>query len=374
MTTTETAPKAQDASRKSRPGKSGSSKSGTGKSRPSKSGSSKSGAGNRPPRSRTVAVDDVDHEVATNDPASALKAKRLRITPTVSIGPIGHLAKERARLNSLTWENFEAVRYSATIGAELQGVDLTSDLSDEVVAEIRQALMDYKVIFFRNQPITPDQHVKFAKYFGDLEIHPFIPSNTEQPELVRFEKSSDVGGYENGWHSDVSWRETPSMGAVLHAIAVPETGGDTLFCDMYAAYEGLSDEMKERIDSMVAVHDYAKAFGHQLDPEAQKEMRKKFPMVEHPVVRTHADTGRKLLYVNHFFVSHIAGVSKEESDELMEVLCRQATTLEYQCRFNWEVDSVVFWDNRAVQHYASSDYWPDVRIMERASIIGERPF
>ncbi len=322
-------------------------------------------------RSRTL---DSGEKIATNDPASHLRAKRLRITDRgVFVGPLGHLVAERQRLEGLTWEHFDVTRYGATIGGEIHGVDLADDLSDDVIAELRQALLDYKVIFFRNQPLTSDQHVAFAKRFGDLEIHPFIPSNTDHPELVRFEKSADVAGYENGWHSDVSWRECPSMGAVLHAIQVPATGGDTLFADMYAAYEGLPDDVKERIEDMVAVHDYSQAFGHQLDPETQKEMREKYPMVEHPVVRTHSETGRKLLYVNHFFVSHLKGLSEEESDELMDFLCRQATTLEYQCRFQWTPDSVVFWDNRAVQHYANSDYWPDVRIVERASVIGDRP-
>ena len=321
---------------------------------------------------------DTGEKIATNDPGRHLRAKRLPIrTATdgeVAVGPLGHLAEERRRLDILTWDNFEVTRYGATIGAELHGIDIASELSDDAIGEIRQALLDYKVLFFRDQPMTSAQHVAFAKRFGDLEIHPFIPGNEELPELVRFEKSADVAGYENGWHSDVSWRECPSMGAILHAIQVPPTGGDTLFCDMYAAYEGLSDEMKERIDGMVAVHDYSQAFGHQLDEESQKEMRIKYPMVEHPVVRTHHETGRKLLYVNHFFVSHIKDLPPDEGELLMAKLCRQATTLEYQCRFRWTPDSVVFWDNRAVQHYAASDYWPDVRIMERASIIGERPY
>ena len=317
---------------------------------------------------------DSGEKIADNDPAEHLKAKRLRVKSGVFVGPVGHLAEERERLEGLTWNNFKVTRLGSTIGGEIHGVDLTSDLSDDTIAEIHQALLDYKVLFFRDQPLTAEQHVKFAQRFGELEIHPFIQSNTGQPELVRFEKSADVAGYENGWHADVTWRECPSMGAVLHGIQVPNTGGDTLFSDMYAAYEGLPDDVKERIDDMVAVHDYSQAFGHQLDKETQKEMREKYPMVEHPVVRTHPETKRKLLYVNHFFVSHIKDVSEEESDELMMLLCKQAATLEYQCRFQWTTDSVVFWDNRAVQHYAASDYWPDIRIVERASIIGDRPY
>jgi taurine dioxygenase len=215
--------------------------------------------------------------------------------------------------------------------------------------------------------------VALARRFGDLEVHPFIQANPEHPELVRFEKDADVGGYENGWHSDVSWRERPSMGAILRAVKVPPVGGDTLFCDMYAAYDGLADEMKARIDSMTAVHDYSQVFGHTIGPDKRAEMRRRFPPVHHPVVRHHPDTGRPLLYVNRFFVHHVEDVDPAEGRALIDKLARQAEIPEYQCRFRWRDGSVAFWDNRAVQHYATSDYWPEVRIMERASIVGDRP-
>ncbi len=247
------------------------------------------------------------------------------------------------------------------------------DLPDATIAELRQALLDYKVLCFRDQPITAAQHVAFARRFGDLEVHPFIPANGEFPELVRFAKSADVGGYENGWHSDVSWRAVPSMAAVLHAVAVPPTGGDTLFADMYAAYDGLADDLKARIDGLVAVHDHVSSFGHQVPPEQREEIRAKFPPVEHPVVRTHPETGRKLIYVNRFFTSHVVGLAPAESRALIEELSRQADIIEYQCRIRWTPDTVVMWDNRAVQHYACSDYWPSVRVMERASIVGDAP-
>lgn len=303
-----------------------------------------------------------------------LTAQRLRIEKyDIAVGPLGHLAAERQRLDGLRWHHFDVRRLGATIGAELHGVDLTRALPDAVIEEIRQALYAYKVIFFRRQPLSAAQHVAFARRFGELEIHPFIPANTGQPELVRFEKSADVGGYENGWHHDVTWRACPSMGAVLHAIAVPPTGGDTLFADMHAAYEGLDDDTRARIDACTAVHDYVQVFGR-LVPRAQREaMRSQYPPVEHPVVCAHPATGRLHLYVNRFFTSHIVGLDAEESTALISRLSRQADVLEYQCRFQWEPDSVAFWDNRAVQHYAASDYWPDVRVMERASIIGPRP-
>ena len=289
------------------------------------------------------------------------------------VGPMTHLAEERERLADCRYAGFEVEQLGATIGGVVTGVDITGDLSDHVVAELRRCLLDFKVIFFRDQPLTAERHVAFARRFGDLEVHPFIPSNTNQPELVRFEKEAQIGGFENGWHSDVSWRETPSAAAVLHAVEVPAVGGDTSFSDMYAAYDGLDDAVKDQIDSLVAVHDFSRVFGHSLDDAAKAEMRAKFPPIEHPVVRTHAETGRKLLYVNRFFTIQIVGMPEGESQELLDLLCRQAETAEYQCRFHWEKDSVAFWDNRAVQHLALSDYWPQRRIMERASIIGEDP-
>ena len=308
-------------------------------------------------------------------PGTGLDAERVSLPSyeDTFLGPLGHLQAERERLGRSTWEHFDARPLSATIGAVLSGIDLTAALPDAAIAEVRQALLDYKVIFFRGQPLTPTQHVAFARRFGELEIHPFIPGNPEAPELVRFEKSAEAGGYENGWHHDVTWRETPSAAAMLHAVSVPQTGGDTLFSDQHAAYDGLDDATKAEIDDLVAVHDYALAFGYDLSADERAEMRERYPLVEHPVVARHPDTGRRHLYVNRFFTSHIEGYSPEDSVALIDRLARQAEISEYQCRFRWEPHSVAFWDNRAVQHYAASDYWPDTRIMERASIVGNRP-
>jgi taurine dioxygenase len=163
------------------------------------------------------------------------------------------------------------------------------------------------------------------------------------------------------------------MGAVLHALRVPANGGDTLFADMCAAYDGLDEATRDRIEGLTAVHDYVQVFGRTIAEEKKAEMRASYPPVEHPVVCTHAETGRRHLYVNRFFTSHIVGLERDESTALISRLARRAELAEYQCRFQWENDSVAFWDNRAVQHYAASDYWPDVRVMERASIVGSRP-
>jgi taurine dioxygenase len=308
------------------------------------------------------------------DATAGLNARRVTIEPWgVKVGPVTHLAEERARLAGLTFDAFEVRPVGATIGAEVGGIDLRAPLDDAVVAELERCLHEYKVLFFRDQPLTPGQHVDFARRFGELEVHPFIRSNPEHPELVRFEKEATVGGYENGWHSDVSWRECPSLGAVLHAVELPAVGGDTLFADMYAAYDGLEPGLQEQIAGLSAVHDFSMVFGHTVKAEEKAAMREKYPPVEHPVVRTHPATGRKLIYVNRFFVDHIVGMDRDESNALIDRLAREAETVEYQCRFHWEPDSVAFWDNRAVQHYAASDYWPERRVMERASIVGDRP-
>jgi len=308
----------------------------------------------------------------TTEAAAGPGAFRLPGYP-IAVGPFSHVARERDRLASLRWRNFDAHQLGATVGAEISGVDLTTALPEDVVEELRHALYDYKVIFFRDQPMTPQQHVAFARRFGDLEVHPFLPSNTGEPELVRFDKTAEVGGYENSWHHDVTWRECPSMGAVLHALSVPDHGGDTLFADMYAAYDALDDATRAEIDGLVAVHDFTQTFGHTMSDDDRKVAQERFPPVRHPVVCTHPATGKRHLYVNRPFVSHIEGLDRTASIDLLDRLCRQADAPEHQCRFTWTKDAVAFWDNRAVQHYASSDYWPQRRSMERASIIGTRP-
>lgn len=265
-----------------------------------------------------------------------------------------------------------------TIGAEISGIDLSKSIDAETQAALREALLEWKVIFFRDQDITTEQHLAFARQFGELEVHPFAPHKEGHPEVLAITHNRERPGKENKWHSDVTWRECPSLGSVLRAVEVPEVGGDTLFSDMYAAYDGLSDEVKEKIDGAVAIHDFAH-FRKLMQkngktPEEIEEMNKKYPMVEHPVVRTHPETGRKGIYVNVAFTQHIVGMTKAESDATLEHLYAQAAIPEYQCRFRWKKNSIAFWDNRACQHYAASDYWPALRQMERVTIIGDRPY
>ena len=267
---------------------------------------------------------------------------------------------------------------SPTIGAEVSGIDLREPLSERQVDELRAALLAWKVLFFRDQDITTEQHLRFGRCFGDLEVHPFAPEKQDNPEVLMLTHHDDAPGRENVWHSDVTWRLAPSLGSILRMTQSPPVGGDTLFADMYAAYEMLPDDIKDEIDGKVAVHDFPgfrQGLRNRGASEAEIEAYKeRFPTPRHPVVRTHPETGRRALYVNGAFTSHIEGVAPERSDELLQILYRQATFPEYQCRFRWAPNSIAFWDNRACQHYAVSDYFPNVRTAERVTIIGDVPF
>jgi taurine dioxygenase len=256
------------------------------------------------------------------------------------------------------YRRIATVPLSPTVGAEISGVSLAEPIDAPTFDEIHRALLEYKVIFFRDQDITPEQHVAFARRFGALETHPFVPHREGHPEVMVLQKNDQIGGYENVWHSDVTWRLQPSLGSVLLAREVPAVGGDTLFCDMYAAYEGLSERLRTSLDGLRAVHDFTRTFGRMMSADELAKKQQEFPPAEHPVVRTHPETGRKGLYVNAAFTSHIVGMEPEEGDRLLERLYRQASVPEYQCRFRWRRHSIAFWDNRAVQHYAVSDYFP----------------
>ena len=175
------------------------------------------------------------------------------------------------------------------------------------------------------------------------------------------------------WHSDVTWREKPSLGSILRAIEIPAVGGDTLFANMVLAYEQLPDETREQIQGLIAVHDIARVFAKRLNKKPE-ELHEKYPPMEHPLVRTHPETGENAIYVNAAFTSHIKDLDPEESRRLLQKLYLSAWNPELQCRFRWEVGSVAFWDNRASQHFAASDYFPAVRVMERVTIAGDRPF
>jgi taurine dioxygenase len=272
----------------------------------------------------------------------------------------------------MRFESFETRLLSPCLGAEVSGLDLSKPLAPTAVKDVETALVEFKVLFFRDQAIDAEQHTRFARHFGDLEIHPFLPGG-KTPEVIRFAKDQDVVGVENNWHSDVSWRELPSLGSILRACAVPGVGGDTLWSDAEAVYEGLADPLKEEIEDLHAVHDFVHTFGLGLSEEERAKKREEFPPALHPIVRTHPVSGRRCLYVNSIFTSHVQGYDRERSDALLHRLYSEFQIPEYQVRFSWEANSIAFWDNRPTQHYAISDYWPQTRVMERLTLIGDRP-
>ncbi len=195
------------------------------------------------------------------------------------------------------YERFGVRPLSPTVGAELTGLDLSQPFDDGLQAEVHRALLEWKVVFFRDQSLTADQQIAFARQWGEIEQHPFLPKG-DTDTVQRFEKGEKMGGYENEWHNDNTWRAAPSMGAVLRAVEVPSVGGDTMFADTAAAYDNLDDELKRRLVGLQATHDWINTFGPSMDPERRVALRAAFPTVTHPVVRTHPETGRPTLFVN----------------------------------------------------------------------------
>ena len=280
--------------------------------------------------------------------------------------------------------NWQGRLLSPTLGLELPEISLASEFSDEEIKSLRELLCRHKVLVFREQDITPAQHVAFAARFGELEVHPFIKRHPDHPELVTFVHDANSLGVENLYHADTTFYPTPSMGSLLRCIECPPVGGDTIFVDMAAAYGGLPEWVKEKVADLGAMHEAQVIFGNRAPTVEEREaLRAKIPAVEHPVVVTHPETGEKILFVNETFTTHFANYrqvnvefSKDvptQARDLFSFLTRQARTPEYQVRVQWKKNTVVFWDNRAVQHYAISDYYPHTRSMMRATVIGGRP-
>jgi taurine dioxygenase len=276
---------------------------------------------------------------------------------------------------------------TCTIGAELSNVDLGIASRDPgLVAEIRALLLKHRVLFFRDQDISRAEHVAFARHFGELEDHPVAGSDPEHPGLVRIYKSPDAPNdrYENAWHTDATWREKPPFGCVLRCIECPPVGGDTMWANMVEAHARLSEDIKARIAGLRARHSIEASFGAAMPIEKRLALRAQFPDAEHPVVRTHPETGEKVLFVNafttHFTNYHTAANVRFGQDAnpgaslLLSYLISQAYIPEFQVRFRWKPNSVAMWDNRSTQHYAVMDYPPCHRKMERAGIIGDKPF
>lgn len=268
----------------------------------------------------------------------------------------------------------EVRKLTPGIGAEITGVDLGKPLGNHAFEVIHDALMDNLVVFFRDQELTHEQHKAFGRRFGELHIHPAsiatVPAHPEVLVIKADEKSKFVAGEE--WHSDVSCDPEPPMGSILYLKEVPpDGGGDTLFANMYRAFETLSPSIQRLCEELTAIHDGAQVYGGRF---GQTPKEGGFPRNEHPVVRTHPVTGRKALFVNRNFTTRIVQLSKRESDALLNLLWEHSETPEFQCRFAWRPNSIAFWDNRAALHHAMWDYFPHRRLGYRVTVKGDRPF
>jgi taurine dioxygenase len=273
------------------------------------------------------------------------------------------------------------------IGAELIGISLAEAArNDDLFGAIRAELLNHKVLFLRDQDIAKADHVAFARRFGELEDHPVVGSDPEHPGLVQIYKheNSPPDHFENAWHCDATWRANPPMGAVLRCVACPPVGGDTMWANMAKAYADLTDYIKTTIDGLKARHSIEATFGARMSEEKRHALKAQYPDAEHPVVRTHPETGEKILFVSgfatHFTNFHTSENVRYGQDyapggaQLLSYLLGRAAIPEYQVRWRWQPNSVAIWDNRCTQHYAVMDYPPCVRKMDRAAITGDKPF
>lgn len=278
----------------------------------------------------------------------------------------------------MTYQRISLQPVSGSLGAEIHDVDLGADLDDETYAEIKQALLEYLVVFFRDQDISPAQQIAFGKRFGDLHVHPFIPSLPGHDEIIRLwaeTGENDNLRLANSWHPDLSYTDNPPLAAILRGVQIPSRGGDTMWVNLYKAYDTLSDRMKLIIEDMVAVHDVTKTYRR---TELQKEggadqywkTFQKAPPTEQPLVKIHPETGKKLLYISELTTTHIVGLNPLESDALLGMLFKHIDWKELHCRFYWRKNSIAMWDNRCTAHYAVRDY-TEPREMHRVTVLGE---
>jgi taurine dioxygenase len=275
--------------------------------------------------------------------------------------------------------SLSVTRLTPAIGAVVDGVDIALPLSDAALGDIKRALVEHHVIFFRDQAVTPSQHRDFAARFGKLHIHPIYPNHSEAPEIIVLD--SDVVDLTDNaiWHTDVTFTETPPLGGVLVARVLPAQGGDTLWSSNVAAYDALSPPMQKFLRGLTATHNItqsfpAERFGMNAAARERLEQAKRSnPPVTHPVIRTHPESGRKGLFVNEGFTTHINELTGPESRALLALLFAHAAKPEFLLRWKWRLGDVAFWDNRATQHYATDDYRPARRVMNRATVIGDRP-
>ena len=266
----------------------------------------------------------------------------------------------------------EIERLAGALGAEVRGVDLSRPLDAATQQALHDAWMEHLVLFFRDQAITVDEHKAFARNFGELHVHPVLQQMADQghPEIVVLESDASRPIVADRWHSDVTFEKRPPLGSILRAVAVPATGGDTMWASMYAAWEGLSETMQRLLSDLTAFHDGG-GFSQIAKDEAQRRDLASRQTAVHPVVRTHPVTGRKGLFVNSVFTKRIVGMKPAESRALLALLYEHIATPDFSCRFRWRKNSIAMWDNRCTQHRVLADALPEYRRMERVTLIGD---
>lgn len=266
------------------------------------------------------------------------------------------------------------------LGAEIAGIDLRHPLPSADVNAIHAALLRHKVLFFRDQDISHEDHIRFGRYFGELEGHPVTATVPGHPEILFIEAADGMKLSEpvlpiarpaNKWHTDVTFREKPSKAGILRMRKRPPLGGDTIFADTALIYADLPPHVKEKIATLDAEHDILRSFGYRVSEEKAAQLRAEYPARAHPVVRRHPETGEQHLFVNHVFTSRILGLEEKEATDLLAYLIERVKAPEYQVRFRWSDHAIAFWDNRATQHYGVLDYWPHERIVERVTVAGD---
>ncbi|MBF6638303.1 taurine dioxygenase [Rouxiella silvae] len=266
------------------------------------------------------------------------------------------------------------------IGALVEDVSLNRPLSDAQFEQLYHALLKHQVLFARNQPVTPVEQRALAARFGDLHIHPVYPQTPEAREIIILDTDDNNPPDNDNWHTDVTFIETPPLGAILAAKRLPSTGGDTLWTSGIAAYEALSVPFKQLLAGLQAEHDFTKSFQeykYRKTPEEHQQWLKakeKNPPVLHSVIRTHPVSGKQALFVNEGFTTRIVDLAEKESATLLDFLFRHITKPEFQVRWRWQENDIALWDNRVTQHYANADYLPQRRIMHRATILGDKPY
>ena len=273
------------------------------------------------------------------------------------------------------YELISVKRFAPNLGAEVTGVDLSEDIDDGQFSEILDAFHNYQVLFFKNQrEISPEMQVKFGKRFGDLHTHPAAPTMDGHPEVFEIHATKD-SKIANGefWHSDVSCDEMPPLGTMLQIHILPACGGDTMFSNMYSAYDSLSLPLREMLDHMTATHESEHIYKGRYSDRGRNDSEIDCPRAIHPVVRTHPETGRKALFVNRTFTTRINELSAHESDNILEMLFQHAEHIDHQIRFRWSLNDMAFWDNRCCMPRAIWDYWPEERKGRRVTILGDRP-